>query len=259
MPLATRSDFGRLLRQWRTQRRLTQLELAMRAGTTPRHLSFLETGRSRPGSELVSRLCRALDLPSTWRAQFVLAAGLRAEGAPSGEQAIAPVRRLLEQLLRAHEPFPAWVSSRGFRFHSANAAAERLFPGLCQTTPEQIVDSWFGAGPFRERIENWHDVVWAGLSSLRRDARGGEPELLALLERAEQLTAALPVPSREAAVDVPALCTRFRVGRSVVSTLSTVMRFDTALGGTVSDLRVELMFPADTASERWFVRAARRT
>ncbi len=73
------------------------------------------------------------------------------------------------------------------------------------------------------------------------------------------LTAALPVPSREAAVDVPALCTRFRVGRSVVSTLSTVMRFDTALGGTVSDLRVELMFPADTASERWFVRAARRT
>lgn len=229
----------------------------MRAGTTPRHLSFLETGRSRPGSELVSRLCRALDLPSTWRAQFVLAAGLRAEGAPSGEQAIAPVRRLLEQLLRAHEPFPAWVSSRGFRFHSANAAAERLFPGLCQTTPEQIVDSWFGAGPFRERIENWHDVVWAGLSSLRRDARGGEPELLALLERAERLATALPAPSREAAHDVPALCTRFRMGKRVVSTLSTVVRFDTALGGAVSDLRVELMFPADAASERWFVRAVK--
>ncbi len=257
MAPATRSDFGRLLRQWRTQRQLTQLELALRAGTTPRHLSFLETGRSRPGRELVGRLCTALELPSAWSTQFVLAAGLPGDQAQTTEPVLAPVRRVLEQMLRAHEPFPAWLSSRGFRFHRSNRAAERLFPGLCQTTPEQIVDSWFGAGPFRERIENWHDVVWAGLSSLRRDARGGEPELLALLERAERLATALPAPSREAAHDVPALCTRFRMGKRVVSTLSTVVRFDTVLGGAVSDLRVELMFPADAASERWFVRAVK--
>jgi len=233
---------------------MAQLELAGRAGTTPRHLSFVETGRSRPGRELVLRFAEALDVPLRERNALLVAAGFAAEFPERAldDAVMSPVRFVLDRMLRAHEPYPAWVFRRGFVVVDSNRAAEGLFPGLSQMNPEAIVDQWFGPGPFRALVENWHEVVLAGVLALRRDAaRCSDATLDALLRRAEGHAAAI-APGPAPMHDGPVACPRFRVGDRTVRTISSVMRFDTAVEITASELRIELMFPADDDSEQFF-------
>ena len=234
---------------------MSQLELATEAGTTPRHLSFIETGRSRPGANLVIRLASALDVPIRERNALLAAAGLP-PAYPSlalDDEAMKPVRSVLDRLLRTHEPYPAWVGTRGFRFLAANETAEALFPGLMALTPEAIVDLWFGPGPFRDLVENWQDVVWAGVASLRREvARANDDALAQLLRRAEGHAKTIPPPDPKARPELPVVCPRLIVGDRRVRTISTVVRFDTAIEVTASELRVELMFPADDESDAFF-------
>jgi transcriptional regulator with XRE-family HTH domain len=239
---------------------MSQLALAAEAGTTPRHLSFLETGRSRPGAELVLRLAAALDVPIRERNGLLVAAGLPPAypALALEDDAMKPVRAVVERMLRTHEPYPAWVGGRGFRLLASNRAAEALFPGLCALTPEAVVDLWFGPGPFREVVENWQDVVWAGIASLRREvARASEASLADLLRRAEGHARSLPPPEHHARPELPVICPRLRIGDRRIRTISTVMRFDTAVEVTASELRVELMFPADDESDAYFREASR--
>jgi hypothetical protein len=124
---------------------------------------------------------------------------------------------------------------------------------MCSLEPEQIVDLWFGPGPFREIVENWVDVVWAGVAALRREAsRFCDPRLEQLVRRAEAHTRAIPAPEPDVLVEVPVICPRLRVDGQTVRTISTVMRFDSAVDVTASELRVELMFPADSDSDGYF-------
>lgn len=163
------------------------------------------------------------------------------------------VRRVLNRILRTHEPYPAWVGGRGFRFFSSNRAAERLFPGMCELTPAAIVDLWFGPGLFRHMVENWQDVVLAGVASLRRDAaQTSDPTLADLLRRAEVHAKGIPASEPSAMPELPVVCPRLNINGRTIRTISTVMRFDTAVEVTASELRVELMFPADDASEAYF-------
>jgi len=220
----------------------------------------VETGRSRPGAELVLRLATALDIPIRERNALLEAAGLP----PSypafalDDEAMKPIQRVLDRILASHEPYPAWVGSRGFRFITSNRAAEALFPGMCSMSPEAIVELWFGPGPFRDVVENWQDVVWAGVAALRREMmRARDPALADLLRRAETHARAIPAPERDALPELPVICPRMNFGGRRVRTISTVMRFDTAVEVTASELRVELMFPADDDSDRFFRDLAR--
>lgn len=240
---------------------MSQLALSHLAETTTRHLSFLETGRSRPGRELVLRLADALEIPLRERNALLAAAGF---GAASPDlaynsQEMRPIQRVVQQLLRQHEPFPAWVGGRGFRFYASNQGAEAIFPGMCAMSPEAIVDLWFGPSPFRDIVENWQDVVWVGLASLRREfIQSNDPALRALLQRAEKQAQSLTPPEPSMNPDLPVVCPRLRFGNQVVRTISTVLRFDTAVEVTASELRVELMFPADDESEAFFRAHAQR-
>jgi transcriptional regulator with XRE-family HTH domain len=125
------SPFGQLLQQWRRRSGLSQLDLAAMAGTTPRHVSFLETGRSRPGRELVLRLCAAMDMPLRERNALLVAAGLAPEYPirELSDDAMRPVKLVLDRVLRGHEPFPAWdrmprasTATRTWRASSNSAA-----------------------------------------------------------------------------------------------------------------------------------------
>jgi transcriptional regulator with XRE-family HTH domain len=234
---------------------MSQLELAAQAGTTPRHLSFIETGRSRPGAELVLRLAAALDVPIRERNSLLGAAGLPAAYPllSLDDVSMKPIRRVLDRVVTSHEPYPAWVASAGFRFISSNRAAETLFPGICSLTPEKVIDLWFGPGPFRDVVENWQDVVWVGMAAFRREAaRTSDPELLKLVRRAESHLQEIPAPSADAHPEVPFIAPRLNIGGRRVRTISTVMRFDGAVEVTASELRVELMFPADDESDAYF-------
>jgi transcriptional regulator with XRE-family HTH domain len=234
---------------------MSQLDLASAAGTTARHLSFVETGRSRPGTNLVLRIADALTLPLPERNTLLAAAGLP-PAFPShdlGSHAMEPVERVLEKVLRRHEPYPAWVVRQPFTFVRANAGAESLFPGLTRLAPGQLIDMWFGPGPFRDRVVNWPDVVQAGLTALRRAAADtGDAEIARLLRQAESHVLRRPATPHVHAESPPVICPVFEFGGRVVRTISTVMRFDTAVEVTTSQLRIELMFPADEDAEAYF-------
>jgi transcriptional regulator with XRE-family HTH domain len=244
--------FGRQLRYWRAARGISQLDLAVAAGTTPRHVSFVETGRSRPGADLVLRIADVLALPVRERNQLLAAAGLPAAHPQHNldEPAMRPVRDVIDLVLRRHEPYPGWLVGQGLRFLAANAGAEALFPGLTALSPEAILELWFGSGPFRDRVANWPDVARATLTTLRREALlTGNDHVTALLNRAEQLSRDLPRHPRHDDHDLPVACPVIRIDGHLVRTITTVMRFDHATEVTTSELRVELMFPADDPSD----------
>jgi len=249
------SPFGRQVRRWRGIRRMSQLDLAIAAGTTARHLSFVETGRSRPGKDVVLRIAEALRVPLPERNTLLAAAGLP-PAFPAhdlGSQAMEPVDRVLEKVLRGHEPYPAWVVRHPFTFLRANAGAEALFPGLTQLSPGQLIDVWFGPGPFQERVLNWPDVVQAGLTALQRAAADtGDAEAIRLLQRAQAHAHDRPVLPQPHAESWPVVCPVFELDGRVVRTISAVMMFDTAIEVTTSQLRVELMFPADEDADEYF-------
>ena len=238
---------------------MSQLDVAAAAGTTSRHLSFVETGRSRPGRDLVLRLADVLAVPLPERNALLAAAGLPAAFAEHdlGSSELAAVETVLTQVLARHEPYPAWVVRRPFTFLRANQAAEALFPGLTALTPEQVVDLWFGPGPFRDSVQNWPDVLRAGIEALRRDALAtDDPQTLTLLRRAEaaagpQPTAGLPQHSDPSATS-PVVCPVFTIDGQTVRTISAVMTFDAAVEVTTSQLRIELMFPADQTADTFF-------
>jgi transcriptional regulator with XRE-family HTH domain len=126
------SPVGRLIRRLRAVRRMSQLDLAVAAGTAARHLSFAETGGSRPGRELILRIGGALRVPLPDRNTLLVAAGFPAAFPAHhlGSQAMEPVGRVLEAVLAGHEPYPAWVVRQPFTFLRANAAAlKRCSPG----------------------------------------------------------------------------------------------------------------------------------
>src|SRR2546421_5572326 len=121
--VSSHARVGSLLRKWREQRQLSQLSLALNAGISARHLSFVETGRSKPGREMLLRITEQLDIPLRERNELLLAAG-HAPAFPERslqDQELAPVREALDLILRGHEPYPAVVVDRGWNLVAANA------------------------------------------------------------------------------------------------------------------------------------------
>ena len=247
------TPFGRMLREWRGRRGLSQLALAAQAETTPRHVSFIETGRSRPGRDLILRLAEAMDVPIRARNALLEAAGLgRAyEERELDADDVQPFVEAVDLVLRNHEPFPGCAIDGLGCVRRTNAAFERFWPGAKGLTPEQAIDAFFGPGPGRDVVENWAELAWRYIDIRRSEAnRSGDPRLLALAERAEAHLEDVPRPTtREAA---PIVCPRFRFGDTLVRTFSTVMRFEHPNDVTLGELKVELIFPADETAAQYF-------
>lgn len=241
------TPFGEALRQWRRQKGLSQLELSLQAQTSPRHVSFLETGRSRPGREMVLRLADTMDLPLRERNALLRHAGF---GPAYPERSLdaaelAPYRDIVRRMLCQHEPFPAFVIDRWWEVLETNRGAQALLPPLGDTDFIDILD-----GPMRAMVENWSEVAWHGLLRLRREVSvaGPDERLAALLARLEAILAAVPQPPM--VPDSPIICPRIRLGEHTLRFVSTIARFGSCVDVTLSELRVELMFPADAQTER---------
>ena len=238
---------GDLLRDWRQRRRLSQLDLALEAGVSARHLSFLETGRSNPSREMVLRLAAELDVPLRERNRMLLAAGY----APAyGERTIdspemAPVRDAIDAVLRAHEPFPALVIDRWWNLVAANRgdraadrgrAPETLFPNVLRISLHPD-----GLAPRIENLAEWRAHL---LARLRRElVVTADPRLAELLDEAEGY------PGGEADRR-PSTRSPSRCASTALSFLSTVATFGTAVDVTVAELSIEAFLPADEATAR---------
>jgi transcriptional regulator with XRE-family HTH domain len=244
--------FGTKLRQWRTHRGLSQLSLAARVGSTSRHISFLETGRSRPSRQMVLRLAETLDIGRRDANELLHAAGLPA-AYPTGElgdTGLAPYRGALERMLAAHEPYPGMVLDGHWTVVAANPSARRLFgPTLvgCNFARNALTDPAAQAA-----VVNWAEVGWAGLERLRRHQQRHpfDHVLQDLVAHAE--TALTDVPRPPETEKQVLVCPRFRVGDEIIRTVAMVARFDHPAETTLDELRVELMYPADDTAERYF-------
>src|ERR671935_1119783 len=129
-----RPRVGPLLREWRQRRRMSQLDLGLEAGVSARHVSFIETGRSRPSAEMVLQLAEALSVPLRERNALLLAAGYAPAYGQRGldEPEMGPVREAIDRLLRGHEPYPAVVVDRHWGMVAGNRAVPLLTAGVAE-------------------------------------------------------------------------------------------------------------------------------
>jgi transcriptional regulator with XRE-family HTH domain len=246
-------SFGQNLKYWRKRRGLSQLQLANEAQTTPRHISFIETGRSRPGRDLILRLSRTLDLLARDTNALLAAAGFSPafQQRRLDEEAMRPFAAIILGLLDSHDPYPASAFDLFGRIHMSNAAHRRLFPGASERSPEEAIDHFYGHRAGLD-FENWPEVAWAYADRWRLEAsRSGSSELARLAERAEAHLVGVPRPSPSEG-DSAVLSPRIRIGGETYSTFSTVLRFDTARELTLSEIRVELVFPANEKTAKLF-------
>jgi transcriptional regulator with XRE-family HTH domain len=252
---------GPLLKEWRSRRRRSQLDLAVEAGVSTKHLSFVETGRARPSPELLLTLARHLDVPLRDRNALLLAAGYapRFSETSIDDPSMASIRSSLERLLSVHDPYPGVVLDRRWNVVLANAAAERLVA----TVPGSLLSPAINV--FRISLHpdglaaiTLNFAEWAGylLGQLRRLVVMSGDDGLAALE-AEVLgypnVAALAGSDGVGgfADDTPLLVPcRLLVGGVQLSLFTTLTTFGTPRDITLDELAVELFFPADDATER---------
>jgi len=180
-------DVGALLRRWRDQRRLSQMELALEADVSTRHLSFVETGRSRPSREMVVKLAEHLDVPLRERNQLLLAAGYAPAYPESSleDAELSQVREAVRQLLVAHEPFPAVAVDRRWELVDGNAGVALITAGAAAHLLEPPVNALRlslhpeGMAPRIANLAEWRAHV---LGRLRREVTATQdPQLKALL------------------------------------------------------------------------------
>lgn len=252
---ARRPPVGALLREWRKRRRLSQFDLALEAGISSRHLSFVETGRARPSAEMVLHLADTLDVPLRERNQLLLAAGhapafaQRALDAPE----LGPVRDAIEQLLQAHEPYPALVVDRHWGLVAANRPVNRLVEGVAPHLLEPPVNALRlslhpeGLAPCILNLSQWRAHLLADVS--REALESGDPALAALVDELVSYPGGEPggLDGDPALIGI-AVPLRLRHGELDLEFISTRTTFGAAVDVTVAELSVESFFPANDAT-----------
>jgi transcriptional regulator with XRE-family HTH domain len=251
--LETRTGVGDLLRAWRTRRRLSQLDLACLADISTRHLSYVETGRSRPSRGFLLHVAEHLDVPLRGRNDLLVAAGYAPVYGETGLDApeMAEVRQALDLVLTHHEPYPAIVVDRVWNIVLANNGAQLLLqgvePDLLEPPLNALRVSLHPRG-FAPRIEDFPTFSGHVMARLRRQvAMTGDPALTALYDELATYPGVVEV---EPLTEHPGIVlpVRARTSQGVLSFFTTLTTFGTAADVTLSELSVEQFFPADEAT-----------
>ncbi|MFH8884172.1 helix-turn-helix domain-containing protein [Streptomyces californicus] len=271
------TEVGPLLREWRERRRISQLELALRADSSARHISFVETGRSRPSEDMVLRLAEALDVPVRERNALLVMAGYapRYAQTPLDAPAMSALRESLDRLLTAYEPYPALVVDGVYGVVAANRGVALLLEGVAESLLVPPVNAMRltlhpeGLAPRIVNLPEWRADLLAQME--RQIALVRSPALRELYEE----VAAYPVSERPADADrtggregsggpggsasaggpaggagqeraaVFALPMRLEHGGRILSFVSSIATFNTPMDVTVAELAIETFLPAD--------------
>src|SRR5262245_12577829 len=246
------SPAGALLREWRQRRHLSQLDVAARSAVSARHLSFIETGRSRPSREMVLHLAQRLEMPLWDRNHLLLAAGYapRLSEHSLDEHDLPPVREALEPLLRAHEPYPALVVDRHWNIVVANYGVDFLLRGIAPellAPPANALRIALHPDGLAPRISNFGEWSTFLLARLRREMDvAPDSELTALYEEVASFPGVSPTRELHGTVvDGIMLVHTIELDDTKLTLFSTVTTFGTARDLTLAELTIESFFPAD--------------
>jgi transcriptional regulator with XRE-family HTH domain len=257
--------FKNVFREWRQFRRFSQLELALAANVSQRHVSWLETGRSRPSREMVLRLAEALDVPLRERNALLLSAGYSAlyNESTLEDPAMAPVDHALRQVLAHHQPLPAFVVDRAWNVRMDNPAGRLLLgaagdPDALMTapvSPGEINLALLTLHPdgLRRFITNWEHVAPHFVRRLRRDAAASgdrrlQEKMSVITDLANIADDAMPAN----ATLLPVLPLEIDLNGITLSLFSVISTFGTPQDITTDELRVEAFYPTDEATEIFF-------
>ncbi|GAB08351.1 putative Xre family DNA-binding protein [Gordonia araii NBRC 100433] len=262
MSAPTKNQVGTMLRRWRAHRSLSQLDLAYDTGVSPRHLSFVETGRSRPSPALIDALSARLDIPLRERNALLLAAGHapRYSEEPLEAEAMSRVRASVQRVLDAHDPNFGVALDRVWNVVLANNAANllvQMLPEHLRAEPLNLFRASLHPEGFAAMTRNFD--VWGRylVDLLRRLVRVTGDQRLADLDaelRTYPTVAGLDrAPSRSAHAGEPQLLVplEMTVGDQVLSFFSTLTTFGSPRDITLEEMTIELFYPADAATESW--------
>jgi transcriptional regulator with XRE-family HTH domain len=248
--------FGVRLSEWRTRRRESQLGLAISANISQRHLSFVESGRSRPSRDMVVRLCDALDIPLRARNELLISAGYAALY-PERALDVAEMQSVREALMRIvnhHEPYPAFVVDREWRVILSNDSATQLFSVCMDTATLQSLSPdgtlnfmrlMFEPAQMRPRIQNWPMVGPRLLARLRREAQGDLRSPSAMLLKELGPLANCSLPDDQDRIDLPALPLELSIRGATLRLFNTITTFGTPQDVGLQELRIEMSYPMD--------------
>lgn len=259
-PTRRTSQVGTLLQYWRDARGMSQFALALEANVSPRHVSFIETGRAQPSREMVLQLAVALDVPLRERNGLLLAAGYAPLFRESSLDApeLSAVRAALEAILSKQEPYPGVVMNRAWDIVAANAGATRFFGHLlgdrAMPAPANVVRMMFDPAGLRPFVVDWEVVAEALVRRVHREAVGGVRDVgvTALLD---EVLAYPDVPEHWALPDprataMPIIPVTFSKDGRRFSFFSAVTTLGTPQDVTLQETRIECFFPLDTDTER---------
>ena len=248
------TQVGRLLREWRGVRRSSQMDLALKAGLSPRHLSFVETGRSQPSAHMVLRLAEALDLPLRERNALLIAAGYAPQypESPLATPELSGVRQAIDYILRQQEPYPAFLVNRYWDVLGGNAAAIRVGTALMggrASAHGNMIRQVFDPADLRAVIANWEEVAGDLIRHLHAAvaASPGDETARGLLDEALSYPG---VPEHWRRRDLiqpprPVLTTVFSVDGRELRFFSTITTFASVGDVTLQELHIESCFPMD--------------
>ena len=268
-------DFPNMLKKWRKMKRVSQLDFSLDAGISQKHLSFLESGRSKPSRDMVLTISEALDLSLRDKNHLLHAAGFAHvfNQRPLESQEMQAVQDALQMTLKHHEPYPALVADRNWDLLMANDAALRWIALL--GNPEELwqkVDpsgrknvyrmtlSEFGMRPF---IANWDVLAHHLMKRLQREM-ANDPDNEVLIELYNDLMSMTQIDEASIELDYedafpPILATCFKLGQIELNVFSMISSFGTALDVTADEIRVETFFPADEFTKNFFESLARQS
>ncbi len=251
---ASTSRFGDHLREWRQRRRLSQLDLALEADISTRHLSFVETGRASPSREMVLRLAEHLAVPLRERNVLLAAAGYAPVFAERSldDPALKAARAAVDLVLKGHEPYPALAVDRHWNMLAANASVAPLLAGVAPHLLEPPVNVLrLGLHPegLAPRVENFAEWRAHILHRLRQQIEAtADPVLVELLNDLRATPAPRSAGPHEDAYGGVVVPLRLKTPHGTLSLFSTITVFGTPVDITLQELAIEAFYPADAAT-----------
>jgi transcriptional regulator with XRE-family HTH domain len=248
------SRVGELIREWRTRRRLSQLDFATEAEISTRHLSFVETGRAQPSREMLLRLAELLEVPLRERNQMLIAAGF----APMfverslNDPALAAARAAVDTVLKGHEPYPALALDRHWNLLAANRMVMPLLAGVSASLLQQPINVLRlslhpeGLAPRILNASEWRAHLFARLR--RQIELSADAVLIELMKELSSYPKSAGKSEDNHSANAVLVPLRMSTPAGVMSFISTTTVFGTPIDITLSELAIEAFFPADAAT-----------
>ncbi len=249
-------SIGEHLRAWRERRRLSQLELSLRAEVSTRHLSFVETGRAQPGRQFILRVAEELEIPLREQNMLLVCAGFAPafQRRPFDDPSFDSVRAIIKMALETHKPFPAYVINRYWNVVYSNAAVPEIFEGVdpeLHGPPLNVIRMLLHPRGLAPRILNLHAWRTHLLVQLRRQiALTADPRLEQLLREAMSYPGPQSDESMQTSTESPVIPLEITTRIGHLSFLSSTTVFGTPVAATVEDIALEMLYPANALTER---------